>query len=467
MRICALAGFIVALSLAVRAGEGALNLGPETVVAAKVPGNGLQGCPSVAFNGEVYLVVWQEGATAPGSGGTDIFGARLDKQLKPLDPEGIPICKAKEHQEKPAVAACGKDFLVIWQDYRPSATSTSPSATSSGPSGSGRAGSGQASGKDPSTSSGRDWDIYGARVTGEGKVLDPDGIAIATGAGSQGWPALASDGKTGYLAAWMSYDESKWNYDVLAARLSPEGKVLDTPAITVATGDSQQIEPCAAWIGGRYAVAWVDVNRDMGQASVRLSWVGENGKASPATLITKAGRNQLPSMAGGVKMGALGWSLHWGKTYQPMELCATLIKPDGTLVPAAKQEDIQELDAMGNRVPHVVAPHGSSPRSSRGIAKLWTATAGLGGDFVVFWMEKKWGQDAQIGPDICQVFAARVLADGAGCPDRSSPAGIGAESGVSYLRPAACSGPEGECLAVYERDKALGDHKAAARIVKK
>lgn len=432
MKTCVLVGLIIALSVISRADDLVLNLGPEIVVAGNVPGHGLQSYPSVAFNGEVYLVVWQEGPTAPGSGGTDIYGARLDKQGKPLDLEGIPISKAREHQEKPVVAASGKDFMVLWQDYR----------------------------------NGKDWDVYGARVTGEGKVLDPEGIAIATGPGSQGWPALASDGKTGYLAAWMSYDEEKWNYDILAAHISPEGRILDKPAVIVASGDSQQITPCAAWIDGRYAVAWVDVERNVGRTAIFFSWVGLKGKAEPATQITRYGNNILPSMAGGKKMGALGWSLHHGKTYDPRYLCAALIRPDGTLVAAAQQGDLQELDAVARKLPYIVAPY-SSNVNARGTSKLWTATVQFGSDFVIFWTEKKWGEDTEIGADTSLVFGARVLADGARCPDRKSPIGIGAQRGANYMRPAASPGPEGEALVVYERDKAIGDHKIAARLIKK
>jgi hypothetical protein len=168
-------------------------------------------------------------------------------------------------------------------------------------------------------------------------------------------------------------------------------------------------------------------------------------------------------MTGGEKIGALCWTLHHGKTYDSRYLCATLIKHDGTFVTASNKEEIQEMDSQGRKISHVVAPSGSNI-SSRGSAKLWTSVTGFGNDFIVFWTEKRWGQDVQIGSDRCKVFAARVLADGARCPDRKTPINIGAERDVNYLRPAACKGPMGNVLVVYERDKALADHKIVFRL---
>ena len=58
------------------------------------------------------------------------------------------LVPAPDYQENPAVAFDGANFLVVWQDYR----------------------------------SGGDSDIYGARVTPEGTVLDPAGFVISRAA---------------------------------------------------------------------------------------------------------------------------------------------------------------------------------------------------------------------------------------------------------------------------------------------
>lgn len=143
-----------------------LVVGKPVAVAPEWAG-GSQRWPDIAWGKDNYLVVWQEGAAYAGAPDANIMAARLSRDGKPLDPKGIVVCQAKHHQIYPKVTFDGRNFLVIWQDYR----------------------------------SEKDWDVYAARVLPEGKVLDPDGFVLADGAGNQVHPALASDGKRS-LVVW-------------------------------------------------------------------------------------------------------------------------------------------------------------------------------------------------------------------------------------------------------------------------
>ncbi len=49
---------------------------------------------------------------------------------------------------------------------------------------------------------GRDWDVYAARVAADGRVLDPGGSALAQGPRSQALPDVATDG-TRFLVVWQ------------------------------------------------------------------------------------------------------------------------------------------------------------------------------------------------------------------------------------------------------------------------
>ena len=81
----------------------------------------------------------------------DIYCARVAAGSgRMLDPAGIRICAAADLQEWPAVAFDGSNFLVVWQDLR----------------------------------NGGDYDVYGARVSEAGELLDPGGFAVVRRAGN-------------------------------------------------------------------------------------------------------------------------------------------------------------------------------------------------------------------------------------------------------------------------------------------
>lgn len=103
-----------------------------------VPAAEYEGSPALAFDGTNFLVVWDDGR---GGYNRDIYGARVTPAGTVLDSNGIAISTALADQWRPAVAFDGTNFLVVWEDQR------------NGPD---------------------DYDIYGARVTPAGAVLDPN-----------------------------------------------------------------------------------------------------------------------------------------------------------------------------------------------------------------------------------------------------------------------------------------------------
>jgi len=82
------------------------------------------------------------------------------------------------------VAFNGSTYLVVWQDNRNTG-----------------------------------WNIYGARVSTVGKVLNPKGFAVSADKGQQKYPRLAA-GKSGYLVVWQD-DRSTTSWDVYGTRVTP------------------------------------------------------------------------------------------------------------------------------------------------------------------------------------------------------------------------------------------------------
>jgi hypothetical protein len=121
---------------------------------------------------------------AVGSGNGEVYGARVTEDGSVLDPSGIPIATGPHYQRASAVAFDGANFMVAWTD-----------------------------GTDPG-------DIYCARVSPNGTVLDPSGIPVSTAPGDQQAPAITFDG-TNFLIVWQ--DERNGDADVYGARVTPGG----------------------------------------------------------------------------------------------------------------------------------------------------------------------------------------------------------------------------------------------------
>ena len=177
-----------------------------------------QNCPAVAFDGANFLVVWEDCRSGDW---LEIYGARVTPQGAVLDPSGFAVCGAGDDQSSAAVGFDGANFLVAWEEFR-----------------------------------GGSWeDIFGARVTPEGTVLDPSGIAISQAAKDQCYPAVGFD-STNFLVVWD--DGRNGNGDIYGARVTPEGTVLDPSGIAISTASNGQWSPVLDFVGANFLVAWDD-----------------------------------------------------------------------------------------------------------------------------------------------------------------------------------------------------------------
>ncbi len=175
-----------------------------------------QSDPSVAFDGTNYLVVWQDYCSGQHY---DIYGARVNQSGLVLDTAGIAISTDGNDQEFPSIAFDNTNYLVVWQDCR----------NTSNP------------------------DIYGARVDQSGMVFDPTGIAISTAPGRQKFPSIAFD-NTNYLVVWD--DDRRGEPDIFSARISQSGIVLDPDGNAISIAQDDQYEPSVAFDGTNYLVVW-------------------------------------------------------------------------------------------------------------------------------------------------------------------------------------------------------------------
>jgi phosphoribosylformylglycinamidine (FGAM) synthase PurS component len=182
---------------------------------------GHQYAPALSFDGANFLVVWED------EGSTDraIYGARVTPGGAVLDPQGFCVCRAASYQEYPALSFDGANFLVVWEDLR-------------------GGGGGEQS------------DIYGARVTPGGAVLDSQGFCVSQAVNEQRGLALGFDGAN-FLVVWTD-ERSGMDWDIYGARVTPQGEVLDPQGTVVSRAIGDQFAPALGFDGANFLVAWVD-----------------------------------------------------------------------------------------------------------------------------------------------------------------------------------------------------------------
>ncbi len=238
-----------------------------------------QSWPSIAFDGTNYLVVWQDSRAHPQQ---DIYCARVDPQGTVIDPAGIHVATVTYDNIQtytngtPSVAYNGSEYLIVYQDRRNSLETDIYCARVTG-SGIVLDPDGIAVSTAPGyqrypsvTNNGSEYfvvwedsrsgipDIYGARVNQAGIVLDPNGIEICIANHSQAFPSVACDGAH-YFAVWQDARDTISNQcDIYGARLDIDGILLDTNGIAIFTGVAPQIEPSLSYDGTNYFVVWED-----------------------------------------------------------------------------------------------------------------------------------------------------------------------------------------------------------------
>ena len=242
--------------------------------------------PDVAFNGEMFLAVWQD---EPDPIDQDIYGARVLPSGLTLDgcsrgnchgvDTGIPIAVGPGIQSHPRVAPAGDLFHVTWTDSQaPGASSVRIGAVAFTGNSLDQAGRPLPAPPGSQSQPAVTWnghtalfawthgsaatsDIRAATVPVEdsrswpypGFPENTDVVLISGAAGAQTGPALAR--RSGhFVAVWT--DARSGNPDVYASRVGVMGAVLDPEGVSVATGARLQRSPASASSGPVVLVAY-------------------------------------------------------------------------------------------------------------------------------------------------------------------------------------------------------------------
>ncbi len=375
--------------------------------------------PDVAFGGGRYLVVWQSGRIGKGDirGGftcvVDVVGVLVDMEGNVLTPKPFVVCSAPDVQSMVQVAysPTGEGiFLVVWQDMR----------------------------------NGRDWDVYAARVTPEGRVLENDGFLVAGGPHNQAKPRVAWDGEK-FLVVWQDFRNGGL-YEVWGRRIEPEGKMGALERM--AGGDGYHCHaPAVAGMGNGRAfllhVAFGHPKMNY-RSPIAEAWFIANGKVDggPAWVLRRGGR-------GGVKE-ALDRGPH-GKGH-PIAVAfgkhsfLAVWKND---TPIGRGDGPKKngclFDEKGKRVKDFVFAGCTDKKIARVGRIVDPDVAWDGKSFVVTWYEYDRGRRGGCPHDV--VYLQYVNPDG----NKGTLVKVGGSLDSPLSEPAVASDGRGRVLVVYER----------------
>lgn len=395
---------MVAALLACCAPALAAEVGPEAVLPAS-PGPAHDPC--AAFGDGRYLVVWQSGRAASG----DVYACRLDGAGKALDARPLAVSTAGECQERPR-AAWGQDaWLVVWADLR----------------------------------NDKDYDVYAARVSGDGKLLDAEGVLLAGGEHNQCAPDAAWNGEQ-WLVIWRAWQGDR--YAVRGARVAADGKVLDPEGLKITDGPGGArgaAEPHVVAVGGKWLVGWGTRALQPvgggggGQAGFFTNAVSGDGQAGPAACAAKnQGMDNVMCPTTLASDGKAGCLASWSNRSQGGRSGTQHGMPYGALRVDGDGKLLGTVELGGREV---------------GVAQPSAAWDGKGYVVAFYW---GYVRHRDHGGGFSRVVATHLVSAEGGYEGKVEVASaIGADEGASPpYAPAACGDGQGNCLVVYEKHPA-------------
>ena len=274
-----------------------------------------QQSPAVAFNGTNYLVVWSDGRRGSGN---DIYGARVSPAGSVLDPSGLPLSTSTVFtllMRAPAIAFDGTNYLIVWEEKTGFTAPTNLNGLRVSPTGA-PVGSpfvvSNAVGNQLAAALAFDgtnyltvWqddrggqsDIYGARITPAGTVVDSAGFLVSGTPQLQSNPTVEFNG-TSYFVAWEDYRNTSTGGDIYGARVTTAGSVLDTAGLSLVAAAANQTQPSITKLGANYLLAWQDLrNGTQDVYATRLDATGSVLDGTGLSVMTAPGDQTTVAVA--------------------------------------------------------------------------------------------------------------------------------------------------------------------------
>jgi hypothetical protein len=230
---------------------------------------------------EGYLLTWLRGSNYAGYGGADQVLGRLSV-TRPTAIEALSTIRAPDSQEETVIAVGRGESLVLWQDLR----------------------------------NGKDYDVYGARVAENGRVLDPEGFLIAGGPGNQINPTAVFNG-TEYVVAWAHFEGVK--YVIRSARVGSAAQVSSV-TLEAARNDQHCIRPMLLKTSNGIWLFWAEVRSNNRLMAKQIS----GGQSAPIVVMESLFAGKFAAVSDGSRYILLARSIVQGKFYDQADVLGTI-----------------------------------------------------------------------------------------------------------------------------------------------
>ena len=271
--------------------------------------------PVITFDGTNFFVLWKDERSGVDS---DVYGTLVNQAGVVLDTNGLPVCTEVNDQAVCSAIFDGTNYFVVWADKR----------------------------------LGSDADIFAARIDQSGAVLDSTGFAICTEVNSQGGASVAFDG-TNYFVVWN--DSRMYNatrYDIYGARVTTSGTVIDSVNIPVSTMEDHQSNVVVAFDGTNYFCVWDDRrNLQIGYHDIYGTFVSTDGVVLDSIGISIIASDTIPYLSPAVAFDGVNYRVAWSDyRTDHADIYGVRISPSGAILDsvsilASTSANIQEYSS--------------------------------------------------------------------------------------------------------------------------
>jgi hypothetical protein len=261
------------------------------------PATAPQSLPVVASDGTDYFVVWSDPWRSEEKA-LRLFGSRITAAGEVLDKSGIALGSTPVNTA--SIAFDGSNYVVVWQDGR--ATSTTG------------------------------MDIYAARISRAGVLLDPAGVPVCTAPNAQQNPRIAWNGSV-HLVVWED-QRAGGSVGFYGSRLDTHLAVLDPAGLAIAQDATGKSNLMIATDHVEFLVAWTETRGNTpGLFATRVDTTGVISDAVGFSLLPPD-RTEVKDPA--LAFGSSNYLVTWveGDTLYGMPL-ASISRMDGGLVDGA------------------------------------------------------------------------------------------------------------------------------------